>query len=146
MAEAGIKINRIKAKNKANLSVLSDILKPEVLHARVPRLADVAEARVMHRNKMNEIQQWGDHTRASGFTPDKNLQYVAQIDQAVWSVIVDTFARTDPETGKYMDDGLLFKTDFRGNIVLNRDFFYAVIETLQDAGYECDMRGKIKLT
>lgn len=145
MADAGIKVNRIKAANRAHMNLLKEIVAPDVLHERVPRLASVMEARVEHRNKMNEIQQWGQLSRATGFTPDKSMQYVAQIDASVWSVIVETFGKTDPETGELMEDGLLYKMDERGNLVLNRDFFYALVAELQGAGYECDMRGQVKL-
>jgi len=146
MADAGIKINRIKAKNKHHMQVLGDVVNPQVLHERVPRLAEVAEARVQHRNLRNEIQQWGKFTRSSGFTPDRSLQYVAQIDQSIWSAILEVFARYHPETGELMDDGLLYTADTRGNIVINRDFFYALIDHLEKSGYPCDMRGKTKLT
>jgi len=145
MSRAEIKINKIKAKNKVALEVLKDVVKPEVLHAAVPRLAEVQEARVEHRNKMNEIQQWGKYHNTPGFDPHGVMQYVAQIDQAVWAGILDTFARHDPETGELMDDGLLYITDQRGNLILNRDFFYTIIQELQSAGYECDMRGKVKV-
>lgn len=141
-----IKINRIKRNNKAGMNLLADILSPEVLHARIPRLADVAEARVEYRNMMNTLQTFGKHTRASGFTPNGQFQYVAQIDQAVWSAILEVFGKYDPESGELMDDGLLYVSDERGNVKLNKDFFYALLGVLQAAGYQCDMRGKVKLT
>lgn len=140
-----VKISRIKAQNKAAMDTLASALAPEVLSERVPRLGEVAEARRLHRSRMNEIQQWGKLSRASGFLPGGTMQYVAQIDQAVWSVILDMFARYD-EHGNFMDDGLLFKSDEKGQLKLNRPFFYALVDYLQSNGYECDMRGKIKLT
>jgi len=140
-----MKITRIKARNKAALSTLASALEPTVLASRVPRLGEVAEARRQYRTMMNEIQQWGKLSRASGFLPGGQMQYVAQIDQAVWSVILDMFARYG-EDGTLLDDGLLYITDEAGNVKLNKPFFYALIEYLQANGYECDMRGKIKLT
>lgn len=146
MASGEIKVNRIKRAEKVQMGLLSSALAPEILASRVPRLGEVQEARREYRNKMNEIQQWAHHTRTTGWVPDGSMQYVAQIDQAVWSVILDLFARYDETTGELMDDGLLYVKNHRGDIVLNKPFFYALLEYLQSNGYECDMRGKIKLT
>lgn len=143
-----ITINRIKRENAVLMSTLGEVLKPEVLHAHVPRLATVAEARVEYRNKMNTLQALGAHSRGTGFDPTRQFQYVAQIDQAVWSVILDTFARYAHPNGDttkqavLVDDGLLYVTDRRGNVILNRPFFYALLAGPLK-GY--DMRGKIKL-
>lgn len=144
-----IKIKKIQRQNATYMQVLTDVLNPEVLHAHVPRLASVAEARVEHRNKMNTIQKLGHASRATGFDPTMKFQYVAQIDQAVWSAVLDTFARYEVENAddptapqRLIDDGLLYVTDHRGNVVLNRPFFYALLAgPLKDY----DMRGKIKL-
>jgi hypothetical protein len=144
-----IKINKIKRANAVGMQLLTEVLKPEVLHSHVPRLGDVAEARVEHRNRMNTIQALGSHSRATGFDPTTHYQYVAQIDQAVWSAVLDVFARyesvnaDDPNApARLIDDGLLYVTDLRGNVVLNRPFFYALLAgPLKDY----DMRGKIKL-
>jgi hypothetical protein len=62
---------------------------------------------------------------------------------------LDVFARyesvnaDDPNApARLIDDGLLYVTDLRGNVVLNRPFFYALLAgPLKDY----DMRGKIKL-
>ena len=137
-----IKINRIKAKNKANMALLSDILSPEVLHKRVPRLAEVAEARVEYRNMVNEIRQWGTISEKFGMLSNKNLNYVAQIDQSVWSAVLEVFAKHDEETGELIADGLLYKMDDRGQLVLNRDFFFALLEGPLK---KYDMRGAKKL-
>jgi hypothetical protein len=145
-----ITINRIRREHATHMNLLGEILSPEVLHAHVPRLATVAEARVEYRNKMNTLQALGAHSRATGFDPARKFQYVAQIDQAVWSVILEVFAKyefvnaDDPNSpARLTHDGLLYITDYRGNVVLNRPFFYALLAgPLKDY----DMRGKIKLT
>jgi hypothetical protein len=145
-----IKINKIKRENATHMQLLGEVLKPEVLHSHVPRLATVAEARVEYRNKMNTVQALGAQTGATGFDPSRKFQYVAQIDQAVWSAILEVFARYEVENAddpnspsRLMDDGLLYVTDLRGNVVLNRPFFYALLAgPLKDY----DMRGKVKLT
>jgi len=123
------------------MDLLGEVLSPEVLHARVPRLAETAEARQQHRNRLETISKLGAFGR-TGFTNDRNMQYVATIDQAVWSAVLDVFARIDPDSGEPMDDGLLYKTDARGNVVINKDFFYALLSgPLKDY----DMRGKVTL-
>ena len=144
--DAGIRINRIKAKVKPEMSVLAAVLAPEILHSAVPRLGEVQEARVLKRNMMNELQQWGKHTRTSGWVPDRSMQYVAQIDQSVWSAILEVFGKYDPDTGVLIDDGLLYVVTEKGELKLNKPFFYALLEMLESAGYTCDMRGKVKLT
>lgn len=136
-----ITINRIKRENAVHMQIVSEVIKPEVLHAHVPRLADVAQARAEYRNKMNTLQALGAHSRATGFDPTRQFQYVAQIDQSIWSMILEVFAKYN-EQGELMHDGLLYVTDMRNNVVINRPFFYALL-----AGplREYDMRGKIKL-
>jgi len=138
-----ITVNRIKRENAVAMKLITDVLEPKLLHATTPRLATVAEARVEYRNKMNTIQALGAHTGASGFDPKRHFQYVAQIDTSVWKAILSVFARIDYETGAMVDDGLLYVTDHRNNVILNRPFFYALLAgPLKDY----DMRGKIKLT
>jgi hypothetical protein len=144
-----IKINKILRENVTHMNMLGEILKPEVLHAHVPRLASIAEARVEYRNKMNTLQALGATSRATGFDPTRQFQYVAQIDQAIWSAVLEVFAKYEFENAddpnsppRLMHDGLLYVTDHRGNVVLNRPFFYALLAgPLKDY----DMRGKVKL-
>jgi hypothetical protein len=145
-----IKINKIKRENATHMQLLGEVLEPEILHARVPRLATVAEARVEYKNKMNTIQALGAQTGATGFDPSRRFQWVAQVDQAIWSAVLSVFARyeienvDDPNSpSRLVDDGLLYVTDHRGNVVINRSFFYALLAGPLK-GY--DMRGKVKLT
>lgn len=133
---AEIKMQRVRRENAAELKVLASVLQPEVLTQHVPRLMDVQEARVELRNRERQMAAFGD------FAPGTQFQHVAQIDQAVWSAILDIFAKIDPETGEPLQDGLLYKEDSRGNIVINRPFFYTLVQYLQAHGYECDMRTK----
>jgi hypothetical protein len=100
---------------------------------------DVQEARVAQRNIERQMNAFRD------FAPGTQFQHVAQIDPSVWSAILEVFAKIDPETGDPMHDGLLYKEDERGNIILNRPFFYTLVEYLQAHGYECDMRTKRRL-
>lgn len=133
-----LKINRIKAKNKEYFKVLSEVVEPNRLHSRVPRLGEVEEARRKHKQRIDEIRQLAAHQNS-------NMDYVAQMDQSVWSAILSIFARYDPETGELMDDGLLYKYNpDRGTVLLNKDFFFALIDMLEASGYTCDMRGRIK--
>lgn len=121
MEKGEIKINRIKAQNKVHMDILSDVLSPEVLHERVPRLAEVQEARVAQKNMIETARELGKY-KSSFF------HHVANIDQSVWSAVLQVFARHDPETGELIDDGLLYKFDpDRQCLVLNRDFFYALL-------------------
>jgi hypothetical protein len=102
-------------------------------------LGEVAEARQDHKNRMATIRELGK-------LKDANMHYVAQIDVAIWGAILDIFARHDPETNELIDDGLLYKYDpDRGCLVMNKPFFYALIDVLEAAGYPCDMRGTNKL-
>jgi hypothetical protein len=138
-----LQMNRISSKHKVQFDNLGEILKPEILHEAVPELAEIDEARARYRSMLNEIQGLGKLTRSTGFVKDMHMQYVAQIDLAIWATVLDMFAKHDPETGDLMDDGLLYVTNDRGNIVLNRPFFYAL---LKGPLAKYDMRGKIKLT
>ncbi len=133
---AEIKMQRIRRDNAADLKLLASVLKPEVLTQHVPRLMDVQEARVQQRNIERQMAAFGD------FAPGTSFQHVAQIDQAAWGAILEVFARIDPETGEPLQDGLLYVEDERGNIVINRPFFYTLITYLQAHGYECDFRTK----
>jgi len=139
MTRGDVKVNVIKSRNKAHFDLLKEVVTPDTLHSRVPRLAEVQEARAMHKARLDTIRELGK-------IDAKYMHYVAQIDQSIWSAILQIFAKTDPDTGELMDDGLLYKYDpDKECVVLNRDFFYALIGILEDAGYTCDMRGKNKL-
>ena len=91
------------------------------------------------------LSTFGAHCRANGFDPTRTFQYVANIDQSVWAVILNTFAKYEPESGELMDDGLLYRTDPNGTLKLDRDFFYMLVAFLTESGYQCDMRSKVKL-
>jgi hypothetical protein len=136
---ADIIMKRIRRENKTELNLLSEILAPETLHVAVPRLAEVREARVERQNMLRTMDVLKQNQNT-------NLQYVAQIDQATWSVILEVFAKIDPVTGNPMHDGKLYIEDSRGNVVVNRPFFYTLLAELKRAGYDCDMRGKRKIT
>jgi hypothetical protein len=142
MNSGELRVNRIKSRNRAGMAMLDDILSPEVLHARVPRLATVAEARHELKNRNQELSTLGKFVRADGFDPTRNFQHVMQIDQSVWAAVLEVFARYT-EKGELMDDGLLYVANEQGNIVLNKPFFYALLSGPLSA---YDMRGKIKLT
>ena len=131
-----IKINRIKTQNKVAMDILDDVIHSEELASRVPRLGEVAEARQDHKNRVDTIRELGK-------VKDSNIHYVANIDVSIWSAVLEVFARHDPESGELMDDGLLYKWDVdKGCLVLNRDFFYALLSgPLRDH----DMRGKNKI-
>lgn len=140
-----VKMQRIKSKNRIHLQMFGEILNPNVLHSAVPRLAAVQEARVEYRNMADTMSKLGAHCRVNGFDPTRTFQYVANIDQSVWSAILEAFAKHDPETGELVDDGLLYKTDENGTIKLNRDFFFTLLSFLEESGYVCDMRSKVKI-
>ena len=146
MADAHVKMQRIKRENRVLLNVLGSALNPEVLHERVPRLAQAAEGRQELQKLKEELSVFGAHCRANGFDPTRTFQHVATIDQSVWSVILEMFAKYNEESGELEDDGLLYKTDPKDNTLkLNRDFFYTLVAHLEASGYTCDMRSKIKL-
>lgn len=140
-----VKMQRIQRQNQVRVQMFADIMKPEVLHAAVPRLASAAEGRAEIRTINEEMAAMGRFCRVGGFDPTRTFQHVAQIDVAVWSAIVEAFGKFDEATGELLDDGLLYKKDASGTIKMNKDFFYMLINALTAAGYECDMRGKIKL-
>jgi hypothetical protein len=146
MANGDVKVQRIQRKNQVLMGMFRDILRPEVLHTAVPRLGEAAEERRIHRSIMDEATALGKYCRINGFDPTRTFQHVAQIDVSVWSAILEVFGKFDYESGELRDDGLLYVKDANGTIKLNKDFFYSLISFLQSSGYECDMRGKIKLT
>jgi hypothetical protein len=130
-----VKVQRIQRQNRVRLQMFADILKPEVLHRAVPRLATAAEGRAEWKSLTEEMSTLGAYCRVGGFDPSRKFQHVAQIDSSVWSAILEAFGKFDEESGELMN----------GGIKLNKDFFYALITFLEAEGYPCDMRGKIKL-
>lgn len=139
-----LKINRVKRQNAHLFGVLESALDSDDLLLRSPDMRQKMAAVKERSEMMQSFDQLTKFTRAQGFDPSRNFQLVAgSVEPAVWRVILDTFARVDPETGEYMDDGLLYTTDpVSGKISLNKDFFYALL-----AGplKRWDMRGKIKV-
>jgi hypothetical protein len=145
MVAGDIKIQRIQRKHRAEMELLGSVLKPEVLHVAVPRLASVTEARVEYANKMKTISTLApDVPGSQGYDPTRKFLHVAQIDQSVWAAILTVFGKTD-DKGQPLEDGLLYKEDDRGFIRMNRDFFFALLDFLQAQGYNCDMRMKKRL-
>ena len=137
------KINKLKAQNKSQLGVLGGVITPEVLHRAVPRLATAEEYRAEKKAMVDTMATFAKYSKAGGFDPTRTYQYVANIDQSVWSAILETFAHYD-EDGNLVHDGQLYKWDHRTNSpTLNRDFFYMLLSYLESIGYKCDMRAKI---
>ena len=145
MSSGDIKLARIKREHRQGMELLGSVLRPEVLHTAVPRLATVAQARREHREKMLTIQALAPGKPGEqGFDPTRKFWHIAQIDQAVWAAILAVFGKTD-DKGQPLEDGLLYKMDDRGAIRLNKDFFFALVDFLQASGYEVDMRRKARL-
>jgi hypothetical protein len=142
--DGNIKMQRIKAENRVQLDRLAEILNPSVLHTAVPRLATAEEGRKELKGRLNEMSTLGSYCRTNGFDPTRSFQHVATIEQSVWSAILESFAKYN-EAGELIHDGLLYKSDEDGTVKLNKDFFYALIGFLNESGYQCDMRNKIKL-
>jgi|SRR6267154_4425068 len=141
---AEIKVNRIKSQHKAELSLLGDTVK--LAQEAVPKLAMTARNRVEFREMSNSMSALGAYVRKNGFDPTRTFQYVANYDTEIWTLILDMFAKYDPESGELMDDGLLYKWDEeRGALRINQDFFYALLDMFNSMGIPVDMRGKIKL-
>jgi hypothetical protein len=140
-----IKINRIKGRHQAELSLLGDVTK--LAQEYNPKLRETAENRVIARNMEDTLSALGKFTRANGFDPTRTFQHVANFDTEIWTLILDMFARYDEETGEQMDDGLLYKFDQEaGCLKLNKDFFFALLSFFESQGIPCDVRGQIKLT
>lgn len=138
-----VKINRIKRENVHLFNLLEDALTDGKLLLRSRDMRQKMET-VKYRQEMLQTAQSLTHAIARGgpFDPTRQFSLVANnVDPAVWRVILDTFARIDPETGEPMDDGLLYTTqpdDGTGElkVKLNRDFFYALLSgPLKD--YDC---------
>lgn len=139
-----MKINRIKSANRGTLALLGEVLvKAQEVD---PIMRRAAENREEFRRMEDSMSALGAHCRANGFDPTRTFQHVANFDNATWVLILDMFARYDPVTEELMDDGLLYKTDpTTGTLRLNKDFFYALVSYFEALGFQCDMRGKIKL-
>ncbi len=141
-----IKINRIKRAHSHLFSVLESALATSDLEMRSPDMRRKMAAVRERQEYVTAAEKLTKYVKATGFDPTRQFQLVAnQVDPAVWKVILDTFARIDPETGDPMDDGLLYvtqKDDGTGNsrVMLNKPFFYALL-----AGplKKWDARGKI---
>jgi hypothetical protein len=138
------KITRIKSRHATELSLLGDATKLAQEH--VPLLKATSETRREMRDMRDSLSQLGKYTKTNGFDPTRKFQHVANFDTAIWTLILDMFARYDPETGELMDDGLLYKWDPDHQALrLNKDFFFAIVSYFESQGITCDMRGKIIL-
>lgn len=136
-------VTRIKGASAGSLSLLGETVKLAQEH--VPKLRASAENRVEFRNMEDAMSKLGAHCRANGFDPTRTYQHVANFDSEIWALVVKMFAKEDDD-GNLLDDGLLYKWDNRTqNVVLNKDFFYALLGYLEACGIPCDMRGKIKI-
>lgn len=141
---AEVKMNRIKAAHKSELNLLTDVVK--TAQKTIPKLQQTAEAAHELRNMEDTLSTLGAYVKANGFDPTRTFQHVAKFDTEVWTLILDMFAKYDPETGELMDDGLLYKYDPAANALkLNKDFFYAIVSYFDACGIECDMRAKINV-
>jgi hypothetical protein len=138
-----VKINRIKRENAHLFNLLEDALTDGTLLIRSKDMRHKL-AVVKERQEMLHTADVLTHAASQGgkFDPTKQFHLVANnVDPAVWRIILDTFARVDPDTGEYMDDGLLYTTqpdEGTGElkVKLNRDFFYALLSgPLKD--YNC---------
>jgi len=142
--DAGLKINRIKSANRGTLGLLGEVALQA--QASIPKLAMTAQNRSDFAEMEQSMSKLGAFVRATGFDPTRTLQHVANFDTEIWTLILDMFAKYDPETGELMDDGLLYKWNHEsGCLKLNKDFFYALVEYFESLGFKCDIRGKIKL-
>jgi hypothetical protein len=140
-----IKINRIRARHNTELALLGDVTK--MAQEAIPKLRTTAENRAVRRNMEETLSTLGAYCRSSGFDPTRTFQHVANFDTEIWTLVLDMFAKYDPETGEQKDDGLLYKYDqAAGCLKLNKDFFYALLSYFESQGINCDMRGKIKLS
>jgi len=142
--EGDLKITRIKSRHKAELEHLGAVV--GAAQDRVPLLKATSENRQNTRNMTDVLSTLGKFTKTNGWDPTRTFQHVANFDTAIWTLVLDMFARYDEATGELMDDGLLYKTDPNdGNVKLNKDFFFALVSYFESQGITCDMRGKIIL-
>jgi hypothetical protein len=136
-------VTRIKGASPLSLNLLGETVKLAQEH--VPKLRMTAENRVAFRTMEDSMSALGAYCRKNGFDPTRTFQHVANIDNEVWLMIVSMFAKEDDD-GNLLDDGLLYKYDEgKKCVVLNKEFFYALIGYLEALGIPCDMRGKIKV-
>lgn len=139
-----MKITRIRAQHQAELKLLGDVTLLAQEHN--PKLRRTAENRVAFKDMSNSMTVFGKYARVNGFDPTRTFQYVANIDAEIWTLILDMFAKYDPETGEFMDDGLLYRYSAEhGCVRLDKDFFFAILSYFESMGIPCDMRGKVKL-
>lgn len=140
----GFKVNRVKSQHASELGLLADTVK--MAQDSIAKLNTTRQNFVEERNMRQTLTTFGAHCRADGFDPTRTFQHVARFDTEVWTLVLDMFAKYDPESGELMDDGLLYKTDPNtGSLRLNKTFFYAILDYLESNGVPCDFRGKIKL-
>lgn len=141
---AGIKINRIKAADKTHMNTLEEVLGDGVaLHKAAPNVA-LDESILLEQGAMEKTAAgMGKYVKAGGFDPTRKFQHVAHIpNTAVWNVVQKMFAQHDAY-GNLVDDGKLYKTDPRtGQPVLNKPFFYALLD---GPLRRYDLRGKLKV-
>jgi hypothetical protein len=143
MSSGDIKINRIKSANRGKLGLLGDVTKLAIEVD--PILKKTASNRDEFRRMEDAMSALGAYCRKSGFDPTRTFQHVANFDNAIWTLVLEMFAKYNND-GELMDDGLLYKTDPKDNTVkLNKDFFYALVSYFEGLGIPCDMRGKITL-
>lgn len=129
-----VKINRIKRENTHLFNLLENALTDGTLLIRSKDMRQKMSA-VKERQEMLATADalTKAASKAGKFDPTRQFHLVANnVDPAVWRVILDTFARVDPETGEYMDDGLLYTTQpdmgtGELKVQLNKDFFYALL-------------------
>lgn len=128
-----VKVNRIKRENVHLFNLLETALTDGELLIRSRDMREKMDVVKKRQEMLATAQALTQAASKGGFDPTRHFQLVANnVDPSVWRVILDTFARYDPETGEPMDDGLLYTTqpdDGTGElkVKLNKDFFYALL-------------------
>lgn len=136
-----VKINRVKRENAHLFGVLESALGGQELEMRSKDMRQKMAAVRQRQEMIQSMDALTKFTKAGNFDPTRSFQLVANnVDPAIWRVILDTFARIDPVSGEPMDDGLLYITNDKGEVVLNKTFFYAL---LSGPLKNWDARGKI---
>lgn len=137
-----VKINRIKRENVHLFNLLENTLTDGTLLLRSRNMREKMGVVKDRQDMLQTAQALTQAAAKGGFDPTRHFNLVANnVDPAVWRAILDVFARTDPETGEPMDDGLLYTTqpdDGTGElkVKLNKEFFYALLSgPLKD--YDC---------
>lgn len=104
----------------ADLKLAEQIATPEVLTPLVPRIGEIAEGAAMMRSMQQEISTLGRFTRATGFSPGRDLQRVAYIPGSVRAAlnIIDPEILTDRKKFYEYLAGPLKAYDLRGKVVL----------------------------